>query len=145
MDGINARHCYLYLRDSSCTMTDEECSRWNTSWLTEAAKAFMSAAYLGQRGDKRALNFLKIAKNCGTAEEQAYARHLEAALTFTLLHDHEEAIRIGKEVVGLARNLGDRELEGDALEGISMVYESLGDAKAREMYEREAAKVREER
>jgi tetratricopeptide (TPR) repeat protein len=126
-------------------MTDEECSRWNTSWLTEAAKAFMSAAYLGQRGDKRALNFLELAENCGTAEELAYARHLEAALTFTLLHDHEEAIRIGKEVVGLARNLGDRELEGDALKGISMIYESLGDAKAKEMYEREFAKVREER
>ena len=142
MDGISARHCYLYLRDSSCMMTDEECSRWNTSWLTEAAKAFMSAAYLGQRGDKRALNFITIAKNCGTAEEYAYATHLESALTFALLNDPDEAIRIGKEVVGLARDLGDRELEGDALKGISMIYENLGDAKAKEMYEREAAKVR---
>jgi hypothetical protein len=145
MDGINARHCYLYLRDSLCMMTDEECCRWNTSWLTEAAKAFISATYLGQRRDKRALNFIKVAEDCGTAEEYAYARHLESALAFTVLNDPEEAIRIGEEVVGLVQNLRDRELEGDALMGISMMYKSMGDANATEIYELEAAKVRAER
>ena len=115
------------------------------SWLTEAAVAFMRAAYLGQRKDQRALNFIEIVKECGTSEEYAYARHLEAALTLVLLDAPDDAIGIGKEVVELDRHLGDRELEGDALMGISMVYESMGDTKATEIYAREAANVRAER
>ena len=143
MSGITAKDCYRYVRDSGCRMTAEEFVRLNMSLLTVSAKAFMYAVFLGQRKDVRALAFTRIAQDRGTPEEYAYAKQLESALAFTLSKDHDEAITIGKEVVGLARDLGDAELEGDALTGISLIYEDLGDARAAEAYRREAARVRE--
>ena len=142
MSGITAKDCYRYVRDSDCRMSTEEFFRLNMSLLSVSARAFMYALFLGQRGDSRALAFLGIAKDRGTPEEYAYARHLESALAFTLSKNHEEAITIGKEVVGLARDLEDTEKEGDALTGISLIYEDMGDATASEAYRREAARVR---
>ena len=112
------------------------------SLLTVSAKAFMYGVFLGRRKDVRALAFTRIAKDRGTPEEYAYARHLESALAYTMSDDHEEAIAIAKEVVRLARGLGDPELEGDALTGISLIYDDLGDGKASEAYRRRAARVR---
>ena len=142
MSGITAKDCYRYVRDSDCVMSTEEFLQFNMSLLSVSAKAFMYAVFLGQRKDVRAFSFLGIAKDRGTPEEYAYARHLESALAFTLSKDREEAVTIGKEVVGLARDLGDAELEGDALTGISLIYEDMGDVKASEEYRLQAARVR---
>jgi tetratricopeptide (TPR) repeat protein len=143
MGGITVRECYRYLRDSECRLSPEEFFRFNMSLLSESARAFMYAAFLGQGGDGRATAFIDIAKERGTAEDCVYARHLESALTYVMLKNPEEAISIGKEVVDLARDLADEELEGDALMGISTIYEDMGDATAAKTYEREAARVRE--
>lgn len=142
MDGITVKQCYRYLRDSECRLSPEEFFRFNMSLLSESARAFMYAAFLGQGGDGRAMAFLNIAKERGTAKDCAYARHLEGALAYIMSRNAEEAISIGKEVVDLARGLADEELEGDALMGISTIYEDMGDAAEAGTYEREAAGVR---
>jgi hypothetical protein len=141
MRGITARDCYRYVRDSDCRMTPEEFVQLNMSLLSVSARAFMYAVFLGQRGDGRALAFVAIAKDKGSKEEYAYARHLEGALAFIVSRDHEEAVAIGKEVAGLARDLGDAELEEDALTGISLIYEDMGDMKASETYRLQAERV----
>jgi hypothetical protein len=142
MNGITVKACYRYLRDSECRLSPEEFFRFNMSLLSESARAFMYAAFLGQGGDSRAMAFIDIAKDRGTAEDYAYARHFEGALTYIMAKNPEGAISIGKEVVDLARGLADEELEGDALMGICTMYADMGDASAAKTYEREAARVR---
>ena len=141
MSGITAKDCYRLVRDSDCRMTAEELLRLNMS-LSISARAFMYAVFLGQRKDSRALAFAAIAKDEGTPEQHACARHLEGVLAYIVSEDHEEAIAIAEEVIRLARDLGDAELEGDALAGISLVYEDRGDQRAAQAYRRRAARVR---
>jgi tetratricopeptide (TPR) repeat protein len=142
MRGITAKDCYRYVRDSGCRMGPEEFVQFNMALLSVSARAVMYAMFLGQHKDARALAFVKIAKDRGTPEEYAYARHLESALAYTMSGDEEGAIAIAQEVVLLARNLGDSELEGDALTGISLIYGERGNMTVSEAYRRRAAHVR---